>query len=399
MRSFVLLLISLSVYFNSLAQPYNKSMSDGHKRIYYSDMEDAKKKLQSYYEERRKNNISDAGIFPYNMFKDLILHDERSFSFDFSFEQVKEIYSDDRTIKIYAWQADGGGAIRHWNYGGVFSYKHNGYYYCISPDDYDDYDGIDRDAYHNIIPLWLDLGEFKACGYSDGDHYFLLGFTYKTYGYIDNLYGYKINKEGVVQKSNIFISNGKSNNVLESEVLPLWNDYSNFIYFKNDNLYVPIMYQPEETKEYCFPYPSGRVSVWEKKEHSYIRSGYKFDDNEKIFCELRNYRANIVTLDLSPWKIRIELMPNGSYRYSSWKNADISATPVMVVNNGYRQSPIEGDKGFKSFKEEFIFHNGQYFYIVAYEMVILNGRYDMQSSSLTVKKNEKVLMQLKSNAN
>ena len=54
MRSFVLLLISLSVYFNSLAQPYNKSMSDGHKRIYYSDMEDAKKKLQSYYEERRK---------------------------------------------------------------------------------------------------------------------------------------------------------------------------------------------------------------------------------------------------------------------------------------------------------------------------------------------------------
>ena len=106
-----------------------------------------------------------------------------------------------------------------------------------------------------------------------------------------------------------------------------------------------------------------------------------------------------MTLDLKPWIIRIDLMPNGSYRYSSWKNTDISTTPVMVINNGYRQSPIEGDKGFKSFKEEFIFHNGQYFYIVAYEMVILNGRYEKQSSSLTVKKNEKVLMQIKSNAN
>ena len=376
-------------------------MSDGQRRIYYSDMSDARTKLLEYFEERKRKKISDSefGIeyFPYKMFKDLILHDERSFYYPFSFEQIDEMITNDKSIKIYSWDNGQGGAIRNFCYEGVFTYEHKGQYYAISPDVLDEGDELSRNAYHNIIPLWLKPYIFQDCGYANDEHYFILGFLYKTYGYLDNLYGYKINKDGIVEVADIFVNKDKVANKIESSVLPMWNDFHESTHLENNMICIPIMYQPKETRGYCLPFPSGRISVWKQDGNKYKRIGYQFDSNEKIIKDLRNYNANIVTLDLKPWIIRIDLMPNGSYRYVAWKNTDITQQPVLVLNNGYRVDPVEGNKGFMSLKEQYVFQNGQHFYIVSYEMVIYNGCYDIESPCVIVKKNEKVLLELKPN--
>ena len=71
-------------------------MSDGEKRIFYNTIEEAEQRLYEYHQERGESLFS----FPFEMFKDLILHDERSINYDFSFEYITEIYSDEKVIKI-----------------------------------------------------------------------------------------------------------------------------------------------------------------------------------------------------------------------------------------------------------------------------------------------------------
>ena len=71
-----------------------KSMYDGEKRIYYTDMADAKNKLIEYHKEKhyksKDDNEFDSSLFPFEMFKDLVLHDDRAFNFNFAFDEITE---------------------------------------------------------------------------------------------------------------------------------------------------------------------------------------------------------------------------------------------------------------------------------------------------------------------
>lgn len=97
---------------------------------------------------------------------------------------------------------------------------------------------------------------------------------------------------------------------------------------------------------------------------------------------------------MKPYTIRVDLLPNGSYRYTSWKNKSISEKPDIVINNGYRNEPTEGNNGVHSIIEKFVFQNNEYFYILSYEMVVYNGHYSCKSLNLTVKRNDTILMTL-----
>lgn len=394
MKYILFLLISLSITINSYGQPKVRSMSDGEKRIFYNTIEEAEQRLYEYHQERGESFFS----FPFEMFKDLILHDERSINYDFSFEYITEIYSDEKDIKIYSWNNGEGGAIRDYKYDGVFSYVIDNEYFTISPTyiESDDFiEEIDKEAYNNIIPLTFGVENIYTLKRDSDGVLFYINYLYKTYGYYQLLSAFRISNDGLISKANIFEKgSGDYDSTIEYWVLPGWNNYNNFISASGSEIIIPVTFQAKESEKYSAPYPSGRLNSYIFDGSHFRYNGAHFDREERIFSPLKNYSANVVTLDVSPWKIRIDLMPNGSYRYSSWKNRDISEQPDLVIDNGIRKSPIDGDKGMKSFKEEYLFHNSGYSYILNYEMVIYNGSYEILSPQLIVKRGEKVLMKV-----
>ena len=384
----------------SLAQNKVKSMSDGEKRIYYSDINDAVIKLQEYSKEREQKNKSDfefySDYFPYEMFKDLILHDKRTLKHHFDLGNISEIYSDDGQIKMYIWNTNTGGAVRNFIFDGVFSYIHNDEYYALVNTYEDEYrESIDEYAYNNIINLGLGPNEIISLPHSDNKKYFCIKTTYKTYGYVQLLEAYYIDKNGTIVKAPIFKDANNSKTVLANNTLEGWGNYSIFgIEFQNNTIYRSINYQPKELEGWCFPYPSGKVEVYEYTDGIYNKTKEMYDPSDLVNHSLLNYDAIIAEFYIEPYNLRIDLLSDGSYRYASWKNKSISEKPDIVINNGYRSTPVEGGKGVHSITEEFTFQNNEYFYIFSYEMIVYNGRYSCESPSLTVKQKDKVLMTL-----
>ena len=89
-------------------------------------------------------------------------------------------------------------------------------------------------------------------------------------------------------------------------------------------------------------------------------------------------------------------MNNGTYRYSSWKNKGTDEKPDMVINNGLLLESISGVKGLKSLKEKYVFENNGYYYIVSFERVVYTRFVSIEDAKLEVKRNDKILMELKS---
>ena len=86
----------------------------------------------------------------------------------------------------------------------------------------------------------------------------------------------------------------------------------------------------------------------------------------------------------------------GTYRYSSWKNKGTDEKPDMVINNGLLLESISGVKGLKSLKEKYVFENNGYYYIVSFERVVYTRFVSIEDAKLEVKRNDKILMELKS---
>ena len=91
----LLLLLALTftlvpVYAQELSQ--TRSMSDKYKKIYYTSIEDAERKLVQYQNERRSQEISDddnhsTSYFPYEMVKSLVKSDERTLTYNFNLSE------------------------------------------------------------------------------------------------------------------------------------------------------------------------------------------------------------------------------------------------------------------------------------------------------------------------
>lgn len=400
----VALIFLLFFFLNSFAQERVRSMSDGKRRIFYTDIIDAENKLLAYYEERKEKEVSDneysSKYFPYEIFKDLVLHDERTMYHDFNIQGIEELYSEDKCIKIYSWNTGEGGAVRNFVYDGIFSYQIGGMYSALSPT-YDDEikEIVKEEECNNIIPLWLNPNKITFLKQENDVYTFIVNFNYRTYGYSEEINAYSIDSNGRISKANVFeMLDGNLVSEVSHAFLPGWSEFNNCLEGNASYISIPVMFQPKETEGYCYPHPSGRVQRWHFDGSIFKYDGVFYDKEENINAKLRNYSSNVVTLEIEPWSIRIDLMPNGAYRYSSWKNKSISETPDLVINNGYRTTPTKGDKGFHSLKEQYVFQNDEYFYVVSYEMVIYNGRYECYSPRLVVKRNDKVLMSL-SNAN
>lgn len=126
-----------------------------------------------------------------------------------------------------------------------------------------------------------------------------------------------------------------------------------------------------------------RLNVVQTKESNI----YQLDLHEDV----RSFSANIASLEFAPWKIRIDMLQDGSYRYASWKNKELSEKPNIVIGNG-RYTSTKVNKGVKGEIVEFLFYNYGFEYIITYENVSY-GSYDKTTPiSLVVKNKGKTIM-------
>ncbi|MBR4848409.1 MAG: hypothetical protein IKV07_03520 [Bacteroidaceae bacterium] len=379
-RIALFLTLSLLICLNSLAQSRTRIMSDGERRISYVDVPDAEKKLKQYHEERKQNERNgveySSGTFPCGMFQDLILNDERTLYYDFSFEDLYAVSSHDKSIKVY--HISGVDEL-------LLSCVINGEY-CVA------YIENEYDGYYKTLNL-CDLHCVKR---GDGFMTFCIYLGYECTSYDLNMSAYTIYKSGKVQKTPLFEdADGNLQTTLDHYVELNMTSKQDFellynAHIKCDNreitvpLLVPGVASPSGE--------SGRVERWVYDGSVFRYAGITYSKEEIVNAKLRNYSANVAILNLEPWTIRIDLMPDGFYRYSSWKNKDMSQEADLVLMGGINHSvDISNGDSMYACLYMYLFRNGDYSYIVSYECDFFGGgAYECTSPKLVVKfKNEK----------
>lgn len=377
-----------------------KSMSDGEKRIYYTDLIDAKNKLIEYHKQRHSKELKDKdeesislSFFPFEMFKDLVLHDERTFNFDFAFEGITELKSSDNKLKLYCWDNFNGG---HTNriYDGITTYKYDSKYYAYAAV-WDELGELSDEQNGNIVTTRL--SDIQLITSTLGKTIYLVFYSARyELEIFDEVKAYSLNKGNLIPEL-IFNVDNQLQFKLSNSYQPNWGSKSvAYMNYSNGVLEISRKWLPEKLKGYTYPIASGLVDIYKYDGHLYKLEKSIYKSTEPLYNDLENFKYNIVGIDLAPYKIRIDYMNNGSYRYSSWKNKKTNEKPDIIIENGLLLESINGEKGVISLKEKYLFENNGYYYIVSFERVVYNRFISIENVKLVVKRNDKILMELNS---
>ncbi len=107
-------------------------------------------------------------------------------------------------------------------------------------------------------------------------------------------------------------------------------------------------------------------------------------DKNKLYSAINDFKNPVLILKTSKFKIRIDEMNDGSYRYASWPiNKEMNEKPDLILYKG--KVTFDGSGGNHSYK----FKNGIY----VYECIInVIGTADTPPASLIVYKGEKEVL-------
>ena len=389
MKKLLLLLALTITLVSAYAQEpsHTRSMSDKYKKIYYTSIEDAERKLIQYQNERRSKEISDndnysTSFFPYDMFTSLVKSDERTLTYDFNLSEIDEISSADGNVKLYTW-IYGNYATTGEDSDGILTYMSKGRYkYYESKEAYDG-------SHDLVVPT--DTYKIETVTLDEGSQIFLFIANHRVAVCRSEWVSAYIISGSSMEPYHLFNLDGELSSTLKC-VTSSGGYYDGGIEYKNGSLMVP--------QEGFFHFadwagiPSGYKDIYKFNGQRFIYTETIYDEVIPLYNKLRNFKHNVVCLEFLPWKVRIDYMPDGKFRYASWKNKDMSATPDLIINNGeYKFTEI--DKGWKGKLVDFVFNNNGYEYIVSYEIVEYNRFNDLTPIGLVVKQNGKVLMNVK----
>ena len=368
----------------------DRYMSDRYRKIYYTSIEDAERKLKQYHHERESKEISDiedhsTNYFPFDMFKSLVKFDERTLKYRFSLNEIAEISSPDETVKLYSW-VYGDYSTTGKESDGILTYKtKDRYRYEESTKGYD--------GYHNLV-VPSDTDKIEMLCLDDGLSIFLFFASHRTMtSYTDWVTAYIISNN-YFEPYHIFNIEGELSSSIRRGT-GSGGDYIGGIEFENGKLLISQEgYLSDFWKGNTYPTASGYKDVYKFNGQRFVYENTIYDEDIPLNCTLRNFKANVACIDFLPWKVRIDQMPNGSFRYASWKNKDMSENPDLVINNGSFTS-TKIDKGWQGEIVDFVFTNNGYEYVVTYELVEYNRFKEFTPISLKVKHSGKILMTVK----
>jgi hypothetical protein len=139
--------------------------------------------------------------------------------------------------------------------------------------------------------------------------------------------------------------------------------------------------------------------IWLDYDGSLIGVNYlsKYEENEKagliklekseVHESIKEFKNPICILETTKYRIRIDQLGDGNYRYASWPlKSKMSDRPDIIIENG--EYKPEGSGGNHSF----VFRNGDYVYDCA---IIVMGEDDAPPAYLTISKGDREIFSQK----
>lgn len=386
MKKYIFLLLAIFAT-SAAAQDLTCSITDGETTIQYSSIADAENKLIEYI-DKNDNYCS----FPSKLFSELVMNDERCFGYDFgrlieraedaTVRPLRVVTSDDGNLRLYTWDVDGGTMSC---YSGIASFRNsNGIFsYTSVNDDYGDIESDDESQ--NYANMACGVFEIKTIRLSNGTPVYAV-YTHSSGSSIMHMTivtAYAITESGI-EPYNLFRDNGNETN----SVLFYRDPSGSFpvdIILTDEELIIP------ETMEGDNPFGgdriTGRILHYRFNGEVFEQTGISYPDG--LYKDLCNFQHNIIISYQDPWIFRIDKMPDGSYRYASWKNKKDTDVPNIVVNGGTYTSTVLGDTDSNIREEKYVFKNYSYTYEISW---IVEYYTYIQSFKVVVKRGDQVLL-------
>jgi len=282
----------------------------------------------------------------------LIKHDPRAYSYDFPLMQKRDyvsvVASDDNKLRLFYWDTGEGGTMIDWgnlclfeSEGKIFMYDCG--IYEIENTEADEFSpGCAVERLHTI----------KA---DNGEQYYLAQIYIRessNLGY-QEIFPVKISDGKLVPVEIFDRDSDNYNNCTREYTIADWYYKANvgegwdWLYrFDKDNqtLYVPEVVDMELTDRY-------NLYRFNGKRFEYIGD----DGGFWLHPSIREFKRLKLLFCTKDYRIRIDVMDNDTYRYTSWKkSASMSERPDLIIHNGIYN---ESDKKFH-------FENNGYTYCI-----------------------------------
>ena len=384
-KYFFLLLAFFTVSLS--AQNHTRSITDGETTIHYASIADAENKLIDYID---KNNSHYS--FPSKLFSELVVNDERCFTYNFerliesaqnaTVIPLKVVTSNDGNLRLYTWDANGGTMSC---YSGIVSYRNHKGIFSLTTETGNSWNNETAEEMPNHASIACGAFDIKTIRLSNGKRVYAIH-THSSGSsimHLTTLEAYTITDTGF-EPYKLF----KHNNREENSVSFYRNPSSSFpvdIILTNEELIIP------ETMEGDNPYGgdriTGRILSYRFNGKAYEYKGISYPDG--LYKDLCNFQHNIIISYQDPWIFRIDKMPDGSYRYASWKNKKDTDEPNIVVNGGTYTSTLLDDTDSNAKEEKYVFKNYSYTYEISW---IVEYYTYIHSFKVVVKRGDEVLL-------
>lgn len=322
----------------------------------YSTIEEAEKIIVA---ELDSINETEDGYYIHRMHNEklctLIKRDSRAFGYNFPLMQdrgyITLVTSDDKKLKVFSWDTGEGGTMISW--GNICQFESNGEVFVYECGIYEIENVDNAEDFSPGCDIW-GLHTLHA---DNGDTYYLAQIYIRESSNLgfQEIYPVKISNGRLIPVKIFDIdSDNECNNCTSREYfISDWyfktaGESWDWLYRfdkKNQTIYVPEVIDMELTDRYNlyrfdgekFDYVSDNGGFW---LHPDIRD---FKQLEWLFCT-------------EGYRIRIDLMADNTYRYTSWrKNKSTSDLPDLIIFNGI-YNEVDG---------KYYFENNSYTYCVA----------------------------------
>lgn len=122
-------------------------------------------------------------------------------------------------------------------------------------------------------------------------------------------------------------------------------------------------------------------SNYQTQKEKEIRKQLNLEDKNTLHASLKNFKQAVLVMETAKFRVRIDEMMNGTFRYASWPlEKNMSEKPDLIIQNG--EVFFEGSGG----NHHYDFKNNAFTYICD---IIVMGEGESPPAKLVLLKNEK----------
>lgn len=303
----------------------------------YDSLKEAEKKLVAILDERRGG---DDGVIPlpHDELTELVTKDTSTLSYPFELMQKKEyveVYtSADGNLRIYSWNTNMGGTMIDW--GGILQYRING---VVHAETYSPYMLPEYGRDNSVEDGTEDIPAIRALHdivMDDGRVCYVIEnyFRYASNQAWHGLMGLRF-CDGSLYRYPLFVTDAETVSEIGFET-----SIADWYFRTDDGLGWDWVYAYDPASRTFYEPVCGEYGHMTDQYRIYGFDGRHFRITETeggywLHRSLRTFKDLIQIFHTSAHCIRIDEMPDGSFRYASWQlPKEMSDEPDLIIRNG-----------------------------------------------------------------